>query len=379
MNGLLLVTLAAAAGQSDGWQGKDLVRKTVYHSPQKPGYSAWVGAWVMPDGSFMMCCTRVTGPLEGRPKKFDFTGLDRRVLYFRSTDEGASWSEVGASSFGGPSAHFAGGGGHAVLRDGALLRRINGWDLMDPGIPGTAFLQRSEDGGKTWEGQRALLDPATYMYQFSRFHRLRDGRIIALGQVWHTPAGSDVKVYSKAPVELLLMITGDEGKGWEKVEILPPSDPRGNWADEWDAAELAGGDLLCVFRRRDPSDRKRQVRWQGILRKAGKGWTVAELGPSALEHSGHPDLLVTREGIVLHLATTGVHWTADAGQTWTLLPFPDLKGAYGLKNGYRTAYYPVSFQAADGRIFVFAHRGWDNVYGEVDQHVVMDVFRLAAK
>ncbi len=24
-------------------------RKTIYHSPQTPGYTCWVGAWIMPD------------------------------------------------------------------------------------------------------------------------------------------------------------------------------------------------------------------------------------------------------------------------------------------------------------------------------------------
>jgi hypothetical protein len=380
--GLILLAVlggaGAAAGQSsEGWVGKDLVRKVIYHSPQTPGYTAWVGAWVMPDGAFMVCFTQVTGPLEGRPRKHDFTGLDRKVVYLRSTDRGATWTSVGSSGFGGPGAHACGGGGHFPLRDGTLLRRVNGYDLVgEPDVPYTAFLERSADGGKTWGKRQILLDPARFLYQFSRFRRLRDGRILALGQCWHTPAGSSLKDYARAPIELLLMVSADEGTTWEKVDLLSPRDLRGNWADEWDAAELANGDLLGVFRRRDPADRKKQVRWQGVLRKSGKGWVLEDPGPSALEHSGHPELLVTREGLLLHLATTGVHGTEDGGKTWTRLPFPDLKGAYGLKDGYRTSYYPVSFQTPDGRIHVFAHRGYDNIYGEVDQAVIMDTFRL---
>ena len=77
-----------------------------------------------------------------------------------------------------------------------------------------------------------------------------------------------------------------------------------------------------------------------------------------------PELLATREGPILHLATTGVHYTVDAGQSWRKLDIPG------------TLYYPRSMQAADGRIYVFGHRGGDNAYGAVDQYIAMDTFRL---
>ncbi len=367
-----LLLAAQNSAPAPEWTGTGFTRRIIHRPAEKPGYSSWVGAWRMPDGAFMACFTQVTGPAEGRPPKHDFTGLDRRVVYLLSPDAGATWSQVGSSPFGGPTAHAAGGGAHLALRDGSLIRRINGYDLMpDPDVPHTAFLQRSEDGGRTWGKPQVLLDPSKVTYQFSRFRRLRDGRLVALGQCWHTPAGSDPKVFARAPVELLLMVSADEGATWRKVDLLSPKDPRGNWADEWDAAELASGDLLCVFRRRDPADRKKQVRWQGLLRRCEETWVLERAEPSALEHSGHPELLATREGIVLHIATTGIHWTADAGATWTRLPFPRVK------DNYRSLYYPVSFQTEDGLIRVFAHRGWDNYYGQVEQHVVMDTFRLA--
>ena len=50
-----------------------------------------------------------------------------------------------------------------------------------------------------------------------------------------------------------------------------------------------------------------------------------------------------------------------------------------LKGGYRSRYYPKSFQTEDGRIYVFSHLGWDNAYGEYDQAIVMDTFRLTRK
>jgi hypothetical protein len=93
------------------------------------------------------------------------------------------------------------------------------------------------------------------------------------------------------------------------------------------------------------------------------------LRPSPLPHSGHPELLATREGIVVYFATTGVQWTADAGESWHPL------GAPGFGD-YRSRYYPRSLQTADGTIHVFGHNGSDNRYGEFDQSIDMDTFRL---
>ncbi len=78
-------------------------------------------------------------------------------------------------------------------------------------------------------------------------------------------------------------------------------------------------------------------------------------------------MLATREAPILHVATSGIHWTSDAGKTWHKLEVPG------------TAYYPRAVQAADGRIFVFGHVGGDDAYGKSDQSIVMDSFRLKTK
>ena len=79
-----------------------------------------------------------------------------------------------------------------------------------------------------------------------------------------------------------------------------------------------------------------------------------------------PELLATREGAILHVATNGIHYTVDAGATWNRLDAPG------------SNYYPRSIQVADGRIYFFGHLGGDNAYGSVDQHISMDTFRLRA-
>jgi hypothetical protein len=235
-------------------------------------------------------------------------------------------------------------------------------------------LQRSADGGKTWGKPQVLLDPAKFMYQFSRIRRLGDGRLMATGQVWPVLAGTPHSEIDKVRAELLAMISADSGKTWERVEVLGPEFRDVVW-DEWDFAELpgGGGDLLCVFRRGDPKKRGREVRWQGILKKSGRGWSLTKFAPSTLPHSGHPELLATREGIVLYFATTGVEWTDDAGANWHRLEAPAFGG------WIQDALLPRSLQLADGTIYVFGHNGWDNRYGEFDQSIDMAVFRLGGK
>ena len=173
--------------------------------------------------------------------------------------------------------------------------------------------------------------------------------------------------------EPVAMFSDPDAKNWKPLRIdLKPEQRGPNVWDEWDSVELPDGSFLCVFRRGDPKSKdSEEVRWQGLLRKKGQSWVIEQYYPAPFEHSGHPELLATREGIVLHIATDGIHWTADCGQSWHRLPFKDLRQAY------RTCYYPRSFQAGNGTVYVFSHQGSDDPYGKTDQAIIMDTFRLA--
>ncbi|MGI8874022.1 MAG: hypothetical protein ACR2KP_06795, partial [Egibacteraceae bacterium] len=73
--------------------------------------------------------------------------------------------------------------------------------------------------------------------------------------------------------------------------------------------------------------------------------------------------------VIIDFATTGVHYTADAGRTWRPLPFPSGEHA--------TDYYPRSVQTADGTVLVFGHTGADDPYRpDLAQAIVMDRFKL---
>lgn len=402
-----IVALAVAIGWLRGvvaaGAGRQLVaehfqRRTIYHSPQTPGWTSWVGAWVMPDGSIMVSCTQAMGPVDHRAKTRSYAGLHVSVVYLRSTDGGRSWSQTADSdvSFGtgehsGLGTHANNGGTTVALKDGSILRRVYGWDYNHFDLlPGTAFMQISVDAGKTWSDppstpdhgktwlcrvpiQQMLLDPAKYTVQPTRIRRLADGRLVLAGGVWNGPHTQS------APYEPLLMVSSDEAKTWRRVNFAGPHyDPAWNREfDEWDFCELANGDLLIVSRTPDNTRR-----WVGVMKKSGDGWLLDSFHPSDLPHSGHPELLRTREGPVLHVAQTGIMWTTDAGQHWFPVNFPGLDKSFRPREAptsLATLYYPRSLQMSAGTICVFAHRGWDNAFGQVDQSVVMDTFRLAWK
>lgn len=380
----LLLALSIGAtkvAEADGpnFKAADYARKTIYHSPQKPGYTCWAGAWIMPGGDLMVSFTQATGPVDGRPKappevmhqlswipSYDMTGLDLRNVHLRSSDGGKSWSKVSADAFKSPMNGVTGEAEVALL-DGTVIRGVLGYYLpYNPELPKTGYLERSLDGTQTWRKPEILLDPRKYTVWPKRLRLLKDGRLIVLGGFARVPANSLTRQEYNKIFEPLLLVSDDAGKTWSQpIEVLPP-EHRTNWGgEEFDAAELPNGDLLCVFRRVNPDDPQgREVRWQGIVKKQGTTWAPGKVGPSPLPHSGHPELLATREGAVLHLATTGVSWTADAGETWHQLSIPG------------TTYYPRSVQAADNTIYVFGHIGSDNSYGSVDQAIVMDRFRL---
>jgi hypothetical protein len=376
---LLAILVPAGPTRAGGFAAVARKRQTIYHSPEKPGFTSWLGAWVMPDGSLMCCCTQATGPLRGRPRApkevqeklnwpptgapdYDMTGLDLKNVHLRSTDAGKTWKQASADAFKS-CMNGVSGEAETALADGTVLRGVLGFYLpYNPELPQTGFLQRSADGSKTWGKPEVLLDPTKYTTWPRRIRSLRDGRIVVLLGVAPRPAGRLTREDFGRLVVPMLVVSADRGKTWNGPIAAVPDDQRGGWTEEFDVAELATGDLLAVFRRA-----KDAKRWQGVLKKAGQSWVAGKVGPTVLPHSGQPELLAAREGPVLHVATSGIHWTADAGKTWNALRIPG------------SAYYPRSVQAADGRIFVFGHVGGDDPYGKVDQSVVMDSFRLRKK
>lgn len=373
------------AAEGKEFQSAGHARLAIYHSPQTPGFTSWCGAWTMPDGSLMVSFTQATGPVDGRPQApadvrqklnwpppghpgYDMTGLDLRNVHLRSRNSGKTWTEASADPFKSCLNGIT-GEAETALPDGTIVRGVWGFYLpYNPELPQTGYLERSRDGSQTWGPPETLLDPAKYTAWPKRLRVLKDGRLIVLGGVARVAANSRTREEYSRLFEPLLLVSSDQGRTWQGPLDVVPAKQRAGWGgEEFDAAELPNGDLLCVFRRPDPDQGGREVRWQNVLKKSGDAWTPGTAGPAPFPHSGHPELLATREGPILHVATSGIHATSDAGKTWQKLDVPG------------TAYYPRAVQAADGEIFVFGHVGGDDAYGKSDQSIVMDRFWLKAK
>ena len=383
---LLACFFVTAPGNAADFEAVENARRSIYHSPQTPGFTSWAGAWTMPDGSLMVCFTQATGPVKGRtraPKDvqhklswppagrpgYDMTGLDLRNVHLRSSDDGKTWKEVSADPFKSCMNGIT-GEAQTALADGTILRGVWGYYLpYNPKLPKYRDTYNDPPMAQRRGAQpEVLLDPAKISAWPKRIRVLSDGRLIVLGGVAHVPANSRTRAKYNGLFEPLLMVSSDKGKRWAGPIPVVPQPHRQNWGgEEFDAAELPNGDLLCVFRRIAPSDKRHEVRWQGVLKKSGNTWVPREVGPAPFPHSGHPDILATREGPILHVATTGIHYTTDAGKSWHKLNVPG------------TAYYPRAIQSDDGRIFIFGHVGGDDAYGKTDQSIVMTSFRLVRK
>ena len=291
---------------------KDYARKAIYHSPQTPGFTSWVGCWIMPDKSIMVCLTQATGPIEGRPPgpkevltklswppsgrpKYDMTGLDMRNVHLRSTDKGKTWTKVSADPFKS-CMNGCTGQPEVALPDGTVLRAVWGQYLpYDPDLPKTGYLQRSHDGTKTWGKPEVFMDAKKYTTWAKRLRLLKDGRLVLLGGYAAAPADSMTRGGYSPLLQPLMLVSEDGGKTWAGPLDVVPEEHRKTWGgEEFDAAELPNGDLLCVFRRPNPKARG-EVRWQGVLKKQGKTWVPTTVGPAPFPHSGMPELLATRE------------------------------------------------------------------------------------
>jgi hypothetical protein len=379
--------------KSDPFRIVEFSKRTIYHSPQTPGYTCWVGIWNMPDGSAMISFTQATGPIAGRPKappeirkrltwppqipvetagvgeSYDMTGLDLANVHLRTTDGGNTWRQVSADSFRS-CMNGCTGPEETALPDGTILRGVWGHYLPYDEVPQTGFIQRSTDGTKTWGPPEIVLDPRKYTYWPKRIRVLRDGRVIMTGAMAEVPADSKTRHEYSRLMRPVLLVSEDDGKTWlEPVEVLPEALRRSPYSgEEYDAAELPNGDLLLVFRwavyDSNAEEFVREGRRQSVLKKIGRMWKPGPIRPAPFPHSGHPELLATREGAILHLATTAISWTTDGGAHWHDT------------DGEGTGYYPRAVQLPDGRILCVYHDGGDNGYGDVDQSIGACTFRL---
>ncbi|MSO21713.1 MAG: exo-alpha-sialidase [Acidobacteria bacterium] len=349
----------------------EYIEKVIYHSPEKPGYTSWVGLAQLPDGKFRCDFAQMTGPKD-KPLV--------SVPVLESRNGGDTWRKVSDDVLLDPSVSgivlvFTPPQGiilarmrSAILRDGTLIRL--GW-TADPN--GSGYLQRSADSGKTWGEKIFVVSPKQYRTWPALIRQLRDGRLVLMAGAWKRGDGdSPTRRMTK-----MIFLSSDGGKTWSAPITLMPTET--GVCEESDFCELPSGDLFWVHRVEHYPDKPTEIpslasrgprpydysdRMQSITRKKGKTFVPEPATPAPFPHSGFPVVLYTREGLILHLATDGVYGSADFGKTWTKLDVPGTK------------YYPKALQLENGKIICISHVGGDNYYGKVDQSIVQQTFRL---
>ena len=375
-------------------------RGFVYHSPQYPGFTSWCGLWTMPDDSVMCSLTQATGPFHGRQKApaevrtrlawppshgaeftdtdeaYDMTGLRLENLHLRSTDCGDTWEHVASDAFGS-CMNGTTGEAETALPDGTILRGVWGPYLPYDEVPDDGYIQRSTDGGRTWGAPEVLNAAEGFLFWPKRIRVLGDGRVLAGGGLFRVGPDNDTRRGWFEDSTMALFASTDDGATWgEPIDVVPAAqkDEALGLSEEFDWAELAGGDLLLVMRA--DAAPGGPCRMQTRLVVEGDSWHPTRVEPAPFPHSGHPELLATREGVILHLATSGISGTGDGGATWTDLPLDD--GLVPLRKERATGYYPKAVQMANGEVLVVGHVGGDNGYGVVDQSIVGLRFRLSS-
>ena len=330
--------------------------------PEVQPYTAWTGAWKLPNGTLQINFVQATGP-QNNPT------ITYPVL--QSADNGHTWSRVPGDVPTGYSR------GMAVLPDGMTMVRPDATGLYFDanGIlqyPNNNFMgiRRSTTGGTSWNQPINLVSPVDYQISLPTVIKpLRDGRLVAMAGI--TPATLPAETAKQNMVKTMF-VSSDQGQTWgSPIILMPVSD---GVSEESDFVELANGDLLWEHRAIQyaaDGTYLGQPRRQSIVNQVG-GVFVPQppQAPYSYADDGFPSLLMSSQGVILDFSGLGSRWSADQGQTWHDL--------YVGSQPLRTAYYPRAVEADDGTIVVASHVGQDDGYGTVDQSIVVQTFRLPA-
>ena len=230
-------------------------------------------------------------------------------------------------------------------------------------------MQRSANGSRTWGDPEIIYGSEAYLFCPKRIRVLQDGRVLTGGGLIHIgPEHGTRRAWSKC-ITPALFASDDAGRSWTGPVDAVPQAQKGEdlgLTEEFDWAEVDNGDLLLVMRA--DSHPEGACRMQTRLIKKGDIWEPTRVGKAPFPHSGHPEILATREGVILHVATSAISWTADEGRTWFDLALDD--GLAELREERPTPYYPKAVQMANGEILIVGHVGGDDGYGLVDQSII---------
>ena len=360
MLALLARSVSAEQSFAPRAQAADFKEEQVYHSPEKPGYCAWVQLWRDTDGNLMVAFNEKRADKDkpkrgsadpksmedmGLSAKYDFTDLISETMYLRSTDEGTTWEEASRTAHGVITP--------VSLADGRLLSVT--W-----GMPG--WLRESADVGRTWHNVRELMDPRYFDVFPFVMRLLADQKTLVIvcpfAPAWGSGKPLPTRISQIAGVQKFqaaFFWSTDFGRTLIGPIGLFPGVP----VTEPDFCELPSGDLLFVHHRMYSGTCHRQ-----LVRRTSLG-----LVPDPMEESSMntPEIFVrTLDGYLVGASRNGAYrWSDDDGLTW-----------YPVEDAPNCNYQPRAVTLRDGRVMFAWHKGADLAYQETDMWIGRHVFRL---
>lgn len=340
---VLLLALALAGCCMMGGPSITFEKRIIYHSPQTPGYTAWVGFWLN-NGLLNLDFHQVTrdgsGFIHTTPLLVSNDGEQWQIVSHKSWSDGLPESTYtdGANIYFQVSRES--GRGMAILLDGTFVRPV--W----PSPGDTGYIAWSKDGGGTWN--RVDITPAGCRTWPTNIKQLRDGRIVCFAGVTTL---SDIHQYDRK----VIFISNNEGSSWSKaLEVIPIEQ---GYCEESDFVEMPNGDLFFVNRSELMDGRN--IRTQSIMKKVGMIFLEGTAIPAPFPGSGYPLLIATDKGL-LYASTEGFWLTTDYSR-WRPLSWEP------------THYYPKAIVLGE-KVIVISHVGGDNAFGTFDQTIIEQVF-----
>ena len=357
--------------------------RKIYHSGQTPGYTAWVGLWTVPDDPTII----MTNFAEAKGPKASTAVFTFPVL--QSSNNGANWTRATAGK-----APFGFSRGMASMSDGQTMVRTAmtfGSDSVAFGPPGCenvpgpngtvgychmqypgsgfAGIEVSHDKGLTWGPVSYLVSQQTYTYAVpTRFKPLGDGRVVAVAGL-QTRTGPGAAGVQHTMFVGVFDATTNVLRWGPPIPTLPLA---AGMCEESDFVELPNGDLFFMHRADLPGI-GRHV--QSLVTRNKDGSFTPQPPTTTFPNGQFPCLVLTRDGVLLHLQQTSSRVSVDFGATWNLLNLAD-------GTPFTTHYYPRAVQAADGTIVVTSHNSGDDAYmptprsKATDEAIWAQTFRL---
>jgi hypothetical protein len=298
----------------------DFESRTVYRSPEKPGYACWVGFFPGEKGQWYLGFMELTHPekplprmtreqwyIQGQPVGYDKQVRMEEVL-LESDDGMKTWQVISRR----PSDSGGGTFSQARTRDGRFLRFVWAHRSFEKDVHPGEILYVSSDNGKTWQKQPPFHDRRLFSAPH-RLRTLRDGTLVLAipfsppyGPGTDCPIRNCTNLNAETACQMTLCFSYDQGRTW--TSPLPIYG--GQNVSETDFVELPSGDLLCIN--------------NSIFAKPGRQViyrTAHGFFPAPFERSLSkvvPETVaLTEDGLLVGcLRNSHYLWSDDLGLTW---------------------------------------------------------------